>query len=235
MPRNTKQSNEQALTPFAQRLSELMEERGVSQAQVGEAIGAQRQTVSLYKLGQSKPDIESLAKIARFFEVTSDYLIGLSEDNIPDLEARAIVDKTGLSKQALDVLLELKEDALLYSFNLWEAISFILTHSEFMAFLDDVACARTYSYLITHKDVLDAKTSDEEHEKFFFGDDAIDFDPFGVALVDFKEKVELEEFHATRHMSKIISDLCANGHASETVRQRVHGMTETGGELNGET
>lgn len=104
MPRDTKQSNGQPLTPFAQRLVRLMDERGVSQVKVGDAIGVQRQTVSLYGLGQSRPDVEALAKIAQFFGVTSDYLLGLTECPSVDLDMRNAVDITGLSIEAVGAL-----------------------------------------------------------------------------------------------------------------------------------
>lgn len=64
---------------FPTRLNELMQERGVSQEKLARALGIKRQTVSLYKTGQSSPDVEKLSLIAEFFNVSSDWLLGLSD------------------------------------------------------------------------------------------------------------------------------------------------------------
>ncbi len=64
---------------FAKRLRELREERGLIQGELADKIGISRQSVTLYERETRVPDIEVLAKLAEFFEVTSDYLIGLTD------------------------------------------------------------------------------------------------------------------------------------------------------------
>lgn len=48
----------------------------VSQQEVANFIGKTRQTVGYYADGTAKPDIDTIGKIADFFEVSTDYLIG---------------------------------------------------------------------------------------------------------------------------------------------------------------
>ncbi len=62
---------------FATRLKQLREEKGLSQAQLGEKIGVSRGSISFYENESRIPDIEVLEKISLFFEVPSDYLLGL--------------------------------------------------------------------------------------------------------------------------------------------------------------
>jgi len=218
--------------PINQRLRELVNAQNIGE--LAQRLDVTQDAVNQWRAGYTRPDIDKLGKISTFFGVTTDYLLGISKDSIPDLEARAIVDKTGLSKQALDVLRELRENDG-NGFKLWEVINLILTHSEFMGFLDDISCARTYSYLIAHKDMLASQATEQDIKEFeeSFFDSRTDF--LGVTYADFEEKVELEEFHATKRMNRIVSDLCADAHASNTVMQYIQGMTETGGDTNAET
>jgi len=214
MPRNTKQSNEQALTPFAEKLSKLMDERGVSQAQVGEAIGAQRQTVSLYKLGQSKPDIESLAKIARFFGVTSDYLIGLSDENVPDLDVRAIVEKTGLSVPAVKVLQECHhsvestpEDEVFPFSNVTLLANYLLTHPNFSKIQCHIERAQNCRWAALHKkDIRDRMTNEHKVRLLCIEEEALHY---GSYLVDQEEEGLINEFYATKLINQAIAEMCA--------------------------
>lgn len=64
---------------FPSRLRGLMQDRGTRQKELADAIGMRPQTVSLYTQGQSFPDVNALEKIARFFSVSSDYLLGLTD------------------------------------------------------------------------------------------------------------------------------------------------------------
>lgn len=75
MPR-TQPSFETEKRPFASRLTYIMREKRITQKQLGEAIGKRPQTVSLYQLGQSEPDAETILKIAEYLDVTIDWLCG---------------------------------------------------------------------------------------------------------------------------------------------------------------
>ena len=93
---------------FPTKLSDLMRERKVSQDTLGKAIGVRRQTISLYMNGSSKPDIIHLTKIAKYFNVSSDWLLGLHEHLTTDIEIRDICEMTGLSEIVVNNLIKLK-------------------------------------------------------------------------------------------------------------------------------
>lgn len=89
---------------FPERLSELMKERNVTQEELAHELGIKRQTVSLYKNGQSTPDAAQLKNISLFFGVSSDWLLGLSDVKSCDMDIRAICEKTGLSEKAVSII-----------------------------------------------------------------------------------------------------------------------------------
>lgn len=89
---------------FPSRLRGLMEEHQTKQKDLAAAIGMRPQTVSLYVQGQSAPDINCLNKIADYFQVTSDYLLGRTSDPSIDSDSRSVCDYTGLSPEAVNIL-----------------------------------------------------------------------------------------------------------------------------------
>ena len=62
---------------FCERLKELRLESNLSTAKLGKEIGVSGPTVSRWENGIMIPSIEHLYNMARFFQVRSDYLIGL--------------------------------------------------------------------------------------------------------------------------------------------------------------
>lgn len=100
---------------FATRLREIMEERKTNQtklsAQIKEEQGQtiQRQTISQYMNGQSKPDTERLTMLCNALNVSSDYLIGLAEESTADPSLRAICEYTGLTEDSINSLIRIKK------------------------------------------------------------------------------------------------------------------------------
>jgi transcriptional regulator with XRE-family HTH domain len=72
MPRS--QNNIQN-TIFAERLADLMHSRGFTQVMLAAGIGAAQPTISRYLAGQL-PKAEELMKLARFFDVSMEVVVG---------------------------------------------------------------------------------------------------------------------------------------------------------------
>lgn len=101
MPRKKEPSSTTEQGIFPSRLRGLIEEKKTTQAKLAQAIDMRPQTVSLYVTGQSFPDVNTLRKIAIFFEVSADYLLGLTDIQKPDANLQAAGAYTGLSEKAL--------------------------------------------------------------------------------------------------------------------------------------
>jgi len=57
----------------------LREDRGVSQLELAKILEVGNSTLSMYESNTRKPDYEVIKKIADYFNVTTDYLLGLTE------------------------------------------------------------------------------------------------------------------------------------------------------------
>ena len=60
-------------------IKELRLEEGISQRELGKRLNVCNQTVSFWEGGQREPDLDTLLKIARYFQVTTDFLLGNGE------------------------------------------------------------------------------------------------------------------------------------------------------------
>lgn len=87
---------------FASRIKEL---RGTKTLQeVANEIGITRVALGYYEKGERKPDIEILHRIATYYQVSCDYLLGLSDVKTPDISIKEICQKTGLSEHVIQKL-----------------------------------------------------------------------------------------------------------------------------------
>ena len=62
---------------FGAILKELRKEKNLTQTELAKFLCTTQDTISLWELGKSYPDVLMLIKIAKFFGVTCDYLLGL--------------------------------------------------------------------------------------------------------------------------------------------------------------
>lgn len=65
---------------FSYRLTVLLDENNMTQTQLAQKIGTSNVTICRYLTGERTPRIDVLTKIAYVFNVSLDYLLGLSED-----------------------------------------------------------------------------------------------------------------------------------------------------------
>lgn len=64
---------------LGQRLMELRMACGITQVELAKKLGVAKQTVSNWENDNIQPSIEMLVRIAAFFHVSTDYLLGLDE------------------------------------------------------------------------------------------------------------------------------------------------------------
>ena len=64
---------------FAERLLELRKEKGISQSALAKALEVSYAVVCYWETDRSEPTAPNLVKLADFFEVTVDYLLGRVE------------------------------------------------------------------------------------------------------------------------------------------------------------
>ncbi|MCL2854873.1 MAG: helix-turn-helix domain-containing protein [Defluviitaleaceae bacterium] len=93
---------------LGQRISELRKSTKLSQADLGAELNFTQQAIAKWEKGVAEPNAENIVRLANFFGVTTDYLLGLSGD---------IANKTDLpSEKEQSEKLSGAEKALLRNF-----------------------------------------------------------------------------------------------------------------------
>lgn len=86
---------------FSQRLKELRNSKCLTQAELAGLLGISSSAVGMYEQGRREPDIALINKICELFSVTSDYLLGMTDQNVSvdvgqiigDLKARMMTSE----------------------------------------------------------------------------------------------------------------------------------------------
>lgn len=92
------------MATFAERLTELRNEKGMSQDAISTELGVSKNSIYYYENEKRVPDANTVIKFARFFNVTSDYLLGLEDSRTHD--GQAVFEKLKLSDKAMQVLID---------------------------------------------------------------------------------------------------------------------------------
>lgn len=87
---------------FQERIKQLRNAKRLTQADVAEKIGITRPAYTAYETGKRQPDFDILQKLATLFDVSTDYLLGRTDDKekAPTLVAAHLDDD--LTEEQLD-------------------------------------------------------------------------------------------------------------------------------------
>lgn len=100
---------QKANAPFAARLNKLLGANG-NMKELADVLGVSQQAISQYRNGQIRPSLDNILIIANFFQVSTDYLLGRTDD--PSTKPVA-VDDLHLPISVCDMLLyNLDNDSL---------------------------------------------------------------------------------------------------------------------------
>lgn len=72
---------------FSERLRMLRKSKNISQIELGKHIGVTKQSISNWENDNIQPSIEMLLKLAEYFSVSTDYILGLNDKKILDVSS----------------------------------------------------------------------------------------------------------------------------------------------------
>lgn len=93
------------LNIFAKRLGELIKEHNLVHENIAQAIDVTRQGVGKWVNGESVPDVLTVAKLAKFFGVSVDYLAGTSDIKTTNVDLKGVCEYTGLTEESIENIL----------------------------------------------------------------------------------------------------------------------------------
>ena len=73
---------------FLPRIREIRRERGISQTKLAKKIGMEQTQYSRYERGENEIKVNVLIDICKALNVSSDYILGLSDDPYPNKQVQ---------------------------------------------------------------------------------------------------------------------------------------------------
>jgi transcriptional regulator with XRE-family HTH domain len=95
------------------RLQSVRVKRGYTQESLAEELGIEKKQISRWETGNTIPGSDKLGQIARILNVSTDYLLGLSDDPTPHMrvdnlteDERAVLNamRSGDDKEAIKII-----------------------------------------------------------------------------------------------------------------------------------
>ena len=92
---------------FADRVKYLRQSRELNQVQFAQKMGVTKQSVSNWENDNIMPSVEKKKKIADFFNVTADYLLGREDCHYSGVQC---LDVTGLTPAQIEHIRQIVDD-----------------------------------------------------------------------------------------------------------------------------
>ena len=86
---------------IGERLAELRKDTGLNQQDLADKLGLSLSAISSYERSISSPDDDVKIKLAKMFNISLDYLIGASNDEIPLVREDVITLPKGFPKKSI--------------------------------------------------------------------------------------------------------------------------------------
>lgn len=125
-------------SPFAERLKLLYFNSGETQEQAANRFGVSRQGFGNWLNGRTQPDYDALCKLAEYYNVSTDYLLGRTDVKTPDTELKTVCEVTDLSESAVKKIIKLKSPTI---------ISQIIENPEFDEMINALSSALCFRHL----------------------------------------------------------------------------------------
>lgn len=106
---------------IGKRIKDLRKSKKITQDELGSILGLSgKSAISNYENGYSAPDNEMLNKIADYFNVSTDYLLGRTDDPIPVRDVNQdLMDEHSYEKELKDFLKDRDLPAMFHNYGNW--------------------------------------------------------------------------------------------------------------------
>lgn len=102
-----------SIAMFGKKLKKLRLEKKINQSELGEIISVSPSTIGMYERDQRFPDKDILIKIADYFEVSVDYLLGRTDErNITKKKPELDLNVKTIAAHRLGDIEDLYDDAI---------------------------------------------------------------------------------------------------------------------------
>ena len=94
---------------FTGRLNKLLQDSNLTREEFAKRCQVSGSALTNYLNGSRTPDAAKLKPICEEFSVSADWLLGLSDVRMPSTDLKAVVEYTGLSEAAINIIVKLSQ------------------------------------------------------------------------------------------------------------------------------
>lgn len=193
------------------KIRDLRKERGLTQATLSQdpAITVSQASIAAYETGAREPNIETITQLAQYFNVTTDYLLGMSEHKRPQADDDELASL--LSDGSLEFLRGCDPDLL-------KTVDSVLASGRAVSFFEELR-----SYVLA----LDAGDGDLL-DRVFPLVDHLSRDPDAEL-----KAVQFFRSYKRDLVSKELDELCGELRAEQLTEKQARGRPKKGKKKNG--
>ena len=164
--------------PFPTNLRDLLCETNTTITALSKILGISRQAVSQYQDGTGQPNVEKLMKIAEYFNVSIDWLVG-RKGSVKSLnpDEQAVGKYTGLSDEAIRTLHLIEEyqhgqlgvSAKGYTISTLDVLDELISSSRFLNIINELSLFLVYGGALPAEayNSNEKELSVDEYERFY--------------------------------------------------------------------
>ena len=78
---------------FAERLRTLRKSKGLTQLELAKLLGVSTSTIGMYEQGRREPELSFVMKIASYFQVSSDFILGFDKNKEEEKTIENVLDE----------------------------------------------------------------------------------------------------------------------------------------------
>lgn len=139
-----------------ERLRKLIDRSKKTRQELATALGCDTSMVTKHYNGDRAVSVDFLVKYAQYFNVTTDYLLGLSDEHTTDTNLNAVCKYTGLSAKAIQKIQSRKKDLFFK-----ECLEFLIKDEDFFDKISSYLFSSMYEYFTDSEYFQDIQTKDD--------------------------------------------------------------------------
>ena len=209
---------------FSKRLVQLREQKGITQQELADKLEITRQSLSLYEKAERTINIELLAKIADYFDVSADYLMGRTDVSSMNEDIQTACKVTGLSENAIKMLSQFKnadhnknpdrQNRFICPRN--KIADYLICGFQFWSYCYDISCTLNYRRLSDEsiekiKETMEIHIDEEKRlNPCYSEDDDLYVSGFNNDIEDEEEWFEFKKWELFKHLERISNEIIEN-------------------------
>lgn len=194
---------------FSERLRELIKESGKDVKSMAKSMGIASGSLSKYQNGEAEAGCNAVKKIADYFSVSADYLLGLSDCR--EGENSDICRRSGLNEQAVQKLvmmnsLKIDDSPYIMGFNSGRALSNLINHDAAYLLIREITHLKSIRDRIINIHVDGTEPLSEEQANEIKKKMQLEYNG-RIGAITLEEEKDACLFAAQRYFMSILNDI----------------------------